>query len=376
MRIPFFKTAITGKEQVYVQEVLSSGDSFANKCFVAKCENWFTEHHQLEHFFLTKSCSDALELATLLLNIQSGDEVIMPSYAFVACSNAVALRGGTCVFIDIHPDTMNLDETKLEAAITARTKAILTINYAGVSCNYPVIKEIAQRYNITVIEDNAHGTGAKIGNNALGTFGDISTFSFDHLKNISCGQGGGIAINNLKLLEHFYVPYEFGTNRRSFFKGEANRYEWKSTGSNYPLSELNAAMLYAQLENCEKINGQFIQLWNLYYEQLKPLETNHHILLPRVDSSIKHNAHCFFIKTKTEAERNQLVEALKEKGIHAQFHYSPLHSSEFGLKSGRFHGMDEYTTSESKRLLRLPLFYGLSANEVIEVSNAIRDFYL
>lgn len=374
MKIPFFKTAITGEEQKYISQTLADGKFFAERPFVAKCETWFAENHGLSNFFLTKSCTHSLELAALALDIKTGDEVIMPSFAFVACANAFALRGANCIFIDIHPDGMILDESKIEAAITNKTKAILTLNYAGVACNYEAIKRIADKHQLYIIEDNAHGVGAKQGDKFLGTFGDISTFSFDHLKNISCGQGGGIALNNENLLENFFVHYEFGTNRRNFFKGKADRYEWKNLGSNFPLSELNAAMLYSQLENSQKINGRFVELWNLYKDALADLQTQGKITLPSPATDSFHNAHCFFIKTEDEQERNALVKFLTTKEISAQFHYTPLHSSEFGLKAGRFSGGDFFTTSESKRLLRLPLYYNMSNEELETVVAALLSF--
>ncbi len=375
MKVPFFKTAITGDETSYVQEVLRDGNSFSQKNFISKCETWFANNHGLKNFFLTKSCTHSLELAALTLGIKTGDEVIMPSFAFVACANAIALRGATCVFVDIEPNSMNIDTTKIEAAITPKTKAILTINYSGVACDYIAIKNIAQKHKLFIIEDNAHGTGAKHGENSLGTFGDISTFSFDHLKNISCGQGGGIGINNESLLENFFVHYEFGTNRRNFFKGKADRYEWKNLGSNFPLSELNAAMLYSQLENIEKINDRFVQFWNLYFEKLTVLKTQNKIGLPKLSTDFHHNAHCFFIKTKNEEVRNALIQFLQTEEISAQFHYPPLHSSEFGLTAGRFNGNDEFTTIESKSLLRLPLYYNMTLAELNHVASKVLEFY-
>jgi dTDP-4-amino-4,6-dideoxygalactose transaminase len=375
MKVPFFKTTITGEESKYIVQVVSDGESFMHKDFVAKCENWFKENHGTENFFLTKSCTHSLELAALVLNIQKGDEVIMPSYAFVACGNAFALRGATCVFVDIHPDTMNIDETKIEAAITSKTKAIVTLNYSAVGCNYEAIRKIADKHNLFIIEDNAHGIGAKYEGKFLGTFGDISTFSFDHLKNISCAQGGGIAINRNDLLENFFVHYEFGTNRRSFFKGKGDRYEWKNLGSNFPLSELNAAMLFAQLENCKGINVQFLELWNLYCDELSVLKKENRIWFAEPPDNIEHNAHCFYIKTKDDHERGALIKFLSEREINAQFHYTPLHSSEFGATAGRFAGEEVYTVRESKRLLRLPLFYGMKTEEVKYVAEAVKLFY-
>lgn len=375
MSIPFLKTSLAGTEHIYIQKVLADGAAFFSKEFVAKCEQWFADKHGLPNFFLTKSCTHSLELAAVLLGIKPGDEVILPSYAFVSCGNAFALLGATCVFIDVHPVTMNIDETKIEAAITSKTKAILTLNYASVCCNYEAIRKIADKHGLYIIEDNAHGILAKQGERFTGTFGDISTFSFDHMKNISCGQGGGIAINNPALLEGFFVPYEFGTNRRKFFNKEADRYEWKGIGSNFQLSELNAAMLFAQLEHAEKINGRFVELWNLYHSALAPLEAKGKFGLPNPPQNMKHNGHCFFIKTRSRDERAALITFLQQKGITAQFHYTPLHSSDFGKTAGRFAGTDHHTTTESHKLLRLPLFYGLKDEEVDFVINSIREFY-
>ncbi|MCW5906473.1 MAG: dTDP-4-amino-4,6-dideoxygalactose transaminase [Chitinophagales bacterium] len=373
--IPFFRTTVTGNEGRYVNRVLENADAFAAKEFTQKCEQWFNEHHGIAHFFLTKSCTASLELAALTLNIQPGDEVIMPSFAFVSCANAFALRGAVCVFVDVSPTNMNLDAEKVEAAITSKTKAIVTVNYASVACNYTALRRITQRHNLFIVEDNAHGTGAKHNNDFLGTFGDIATFSFDHLKNITCGQGGGIAINNKNLLERFYVAYEFGTNRRSFFNGQTDRYEWKGLGSNFPLSELNAAMLFSQLEECNTINTRFVQLWNKYFEELSPLAVKGKILLPQIAEQSQHNGHCFYLKTTTAGERNKLIAFLQDRHINAQFHYTTLHGSAFGKTVGRFVGNDDLTAHHSAALVRLPLFYSLKDEDVVTVVDVITDFY-
>ena len=271
---------------------------------------------------------------------------------------------------------MNIDETKIEAAITSRTKAIVTVNYASVGCNYDVIRDIARKHRLFIVEDNAHGILAEYKKGEyLGTLGDIATFSFDHLKNVTCGQGGGIAVNNEELLGNFFIHYEFGTNRRSFFRGNANRYEWKNLGSNYPLSELNAAMLFAQLENAEKINDRFVHLMNIYSEQLAGLKASGKIDLPEMQKDCKHNAHCFYIKTGNSETRTSLINFLHTREINAQFHYTPLHSSEFGKSAGRFSGEDVFTSKESNRLLRLPLFYSMTAEEVCHVSNSLQEYY-
>lgn len=373
--ITFFKTTITGTEINFVLEYLQSADSASLKKYTALCVEWFKTQYGFDEFALTKSCTHALELAALVADIQPGDEVIMPSFAFVSCANAFALRGAVCVFVDVRPNGMMMDETKIEAAITTKTKAILTLNYAGVAQDYSVIAHIAKKHNLLVIEDNAHGLLAKQNGRLLGSFGDISTFSFDHLKNITCGQGGGIAINNPALLERFYLAYEFGTNRRSFFNHQANRYEWKAIGSNFPLSELSAAMLYAQLLESENINAAFVRSWDQYFSALKPLQQKRLIELPLVKSTDDHNGHCFYIKVKDKETRKALIDYLTEKDIIAQFHYVPLHSSEFGQKVGRFSREDEFTTKESARLVRLPLFHSITAQEIERVVQEINNFY-
>ena len=373
--IPFFKTTLTGNEQPHLDLLLSGEDRFAKKEFIGKCEQWFTDTHELQNFFLTKSCTHSLELAALVLNIQPGDEVIVPSYAFVSCANAFALRGATCVFVDVRPDTMNIDETQLEKAITPKTKAIVTLNYAGVACNYEVIRAVANAHHLVVVEDNAHGVGTRYHNRHLGSFGDIATFSFDHLKNVTCIQGGGIAINNERLLAQFHIAYEFGTNRRAYFEGRGDRYEWKGLGSNFPLSELSAAMLWAQLETVDTINGSFVSGWNYYAEQLAGLASTGTIAIPQVPDECQHNGHCFYIKTRTATERKTLIDFLAERGIQAQFHYAPLHSSEFGKKHGRFSAELSITGRDADRLVRLPLYYQITDSELQQVCDALLDFY-
>lgn len=370
--IPFFKTTITGNESKYVSEVLSSADDVERKAFIAKCENWFTQNHGIKNFFLTKSCTHSLELAALVLNIQPGDEVIMPSFAFVSCANAFALRGAKCVFVNVHPDTMNIDENDIEAAITAKTKAIVTVNYASISCNYSAIRQIAAKHGLYVVEDNAHGIGAKQDGNFLGTFGDISTFSFDHLKNVTCIQGGGIGINNEHLLERFYVAYEFGTNRRAFFKGNTDRYEWTGLGSNFPLSELNAAVLYSQLELLDDINGRFLTACEKYREGLYDLSVKEAIKLPVLPHGCHYNGHCFYVSVTNKNQRDKLVAYLAQNGIHAQFHYTELHESAFGKDVGK---TAKSVTSRGTGLLRLPVFYSISETQIQVVTEQLHRYF-
>ena len=375
MKVPFFKTTIIGDEQKYVTDVLSRSGSFFEKSYIQKCEQWVSYQWGIQHFFLTKSCTQSLELAALILDIKAGDEVIMPSFAFVSCANAFALRGATCVFVDIHPDTMNIDESKIEEAITHRTKAILTLNYGGVSCDYHAIKAIAKKNNLYIVEDNAHGAGAKYGDEFLGSFGHISTFSFDHLKSINCGQGGGIAINDASLLDKFYIHYEFGTNRRSFMMGKNDRYEWHDLGSNYPLSELNAAMLYTQLEHSHLINQSLMRAWNYYYTALSSLAADRKIVIPKVRPENKHCGYNFYITAEDVNQRNSLMKFLSEKQINAQFHYSPIHKTNFVKLHGRFSGSDQNTIRESNRLLRLPLYYAITNEELEYVVEMIKEYY-
>lgn len=375
MKIPFFQISITGKETTNVDGILKNGQNFAANGYIEKCERWFIENHGLKNFYLTKSCSQSLELAALILNLKENDEVIMPSYALVACGNAFALRGAKCVFVDIDKATMNIDATKIEAAISPKTKAILTINYAGVGCNYDEILRIKNKHNLYLIEDNAHGTGAKWQSKFLGTFGDISTFSFDHMKSISCGQGGGISINNERLMPQFFISYESGTNRQSFFRNETNKYEWKGLGSNYRLSELNAAMLFAQLESEKEIIETLGIRWKKYYNAFKALAEKDKIEIAETSNNANHNSHCFYIKTGNINERNALIKFLAERDIQAQFHYVPLHSSEYGKRWGRFVGEDKYTTAESERLLRLPLYFNMTDEEQARVISGVEGFY-
>lgn len=370
--VPFFKTTITGHEGKYVSELLRTADNIERKYFTARCEEWFAQNHGIKNFFLTKSCTHSLELAALVLNIQPGDEVIMPSFAFVSCANAFALRGAKCVFVNVHPGTMNIDENDIEAAITAKTKAIVTVNYASVACNYPFIKQIAAKYGLYVVEDNAHGIGAKQNDTFLGTFGDISTFSFDHLKNVTCIQGGGIGINNEQLLERFYVAYEFGTNRRAFFKGNTDRYEWTGLGSNFPLSELNAAVLYSQLELVEDINSRFVAACEKYRVGLHDLSFGGAIKLPVLPNGCHYNGHCFYIVVADKKQRDKLVAYLTENGANAQFHYTELHESSLGKDIGR---TATNVTCIGATLLRLPVFYSITETQIQSVTESLYRFF-
>jgi dTDP-4-amino-4,6-dideoxygalactose transaminase len=372
--IPFFKATVTRQELEYLDQFNAHPNLLGEKEFSGKAIKILSQYLHRE-VMLTKSCTQALELAAALCDVNPGDEVIMPSFGFVACANSFVAQGARLVFTDIRPDTMNIDEQLIEDAITSKTKAIVTINYSGVGCEYDVIKEIAGKNNMLIVEDNAHGILANYKGRPLGTFGDVSTISFDHLKNITCGQGGAIAINkkmDKKQLEYYY---EFGTNKAEFLRGEADNYEWKSPGSNFYLSELLAAFLYAQLQSAEAIIAKFKSHWIAYVERLAKLEKEGFIGLPVVPPHCEHNAHNFFIKTKNGAERASLMAFLKSQGIYSTFHYVPLHTSTFGKQKGRFHGADRFTTKESERLLRLPLYYDLTLDDIDRVCQSVHEFY-
>lgn len=374
-KIPFNIPLMLGKEKKYIKKAffnkkLSGGGEFNNKC-----NEWLEEKFSCKKALLTTSCTHALEMAAILAGIEPGDEVIMSSYTFVSTANAFVLRGATPVFVDIRPDTMNIDERLIEEAITDKTKAIVPVHYAGAGCEMEKIMKIADEHNLLVIEDAAQGVMAKYKNEYLGTIGDIGCYSFHETKNYTSGEGGAILINNEKFIERAEIIREKGTNRSKFFRGQIDKYTWVDVGSSYILSEINAACLYAQLERAEKINWKRRKMWKLYYEKLKPLEEKGFIKLPFIPGECQHNAHIFYIKTNDLEKRSKLMTYLDEQGIESAFHYIPLHSSKAGSKFGRFYGEDKWTTCESERLLRLPIYYGLKDEEIKKVVSAIKEFY-
>lgn len=314
-------------------------------------------------------------MAAILVDIKPGDEVIMPSYTFVSTADAFVLRGAKAVFVDIRPDTMNIDETLIEDAITPKTKAIVPVHYAGVSCEMDTIMDIARRHNLAVIEDAAQGVMSEYKGKALGTIGDYGCFSFHETKNYSMGEGGAIVIKNEDMIEPAEIIREKGTNRSKFFRGEIDKYTWVDAGSSYLPSELNAAYLYAQLEKADEIYENRMQAWNTYYEGLQDLKDKGFIELPFIPDGCKHNAHMFYIRTKDLEERSELILFLREKKVGSVFHYVPLHSAPAGRRFGRFFGQDVHTTIESNRLLRLPMYYGLQKEEVKVVVEYIKNFY-
>ena len=324
---------------------------------------------------LTTSCTHALEMAALLLQIQPGDEIIMPAYTFVSTADAFVLRGARIVFVDIRPDTLNIDEKQIEAAITPKTRAIVPVHYAGVSCEMDTINGIAAAHGLKVVEDAAQGVMAFYKEKALGTLGDFGCFSFHETKNYSMGEGGAIVINDLKYKEEAEIIREKGTNRSRFFRGEIDKYTWVNHGSSYLPSDMNAAYLWAQLEHADEINNDRLASWDYYHDALLPLARREQIELPFIPEECTHNAHMFYIKARDLEERTALMAHMKEAGVQAIFHYIPLHTAPEGLKVGRFSGEDRYTTRESERIMRLPMYYGLAREDQNRVVSAIEDFY-
>lgn len=373
--INFNEPPYVGKELEYVKKAIGNKKICGDGIFTKKCNNWIEEKTGTEKALLTTSCTSALEMAAMLCDIKPGDEIIMPSFTFVSTANAFVLRGAKIVFVDIRPDTMNIDENLIEASITPKTKLIVPVHYAGVSCEMDRIMEIAKNYNLKVVEDAAQGVSSYYKNKALGTIGDFGCYSFHETKNYSMGEGGAILIKNPKDIERAEIIREKGTNRSRFFRGQVDKYTWVSEGSSYLPSDLNAAYLYAQLENEEKIYNNRMNSWNLYYDGLKDLAAKGQIALPFIPESCIHNAHMFYIKTKDLDERTQLLSHLKENGICAVFHYIPLHSAPAALKYCQFNGKDRFTTKESERLVRLPMFYGLESSDVEYIVEKIKTFY-
>ena len=364
-----------GKEKEYVGQAIDNHKICGDGEFTKKCSKWIEERTGTEKALLTTSCTHATEMAALLCDIQPGDEIIMPSYTFVSTADAFVLRGAKAVFVDIRPDTMNIDETKIEAAITKKTKAIVPVHYAGVACEMDTIMDIARRYNLLVIEDAAQGVMSTYKGKALGTIGDYGCYSFHETKNYSMGEGGALLIKNADMIESAEILREKGTNRSKFFRGQIDKYTWVNYGSSYLPSELNAAYLWAELEMADEINENRLNSWNHYYEGLKELADSGRIELPVIPEGCVHNAHMFYIKAKDLEERTKLIAYMKENGIGCVFHYIPLHSAPAGRKFGRFSGEDKYTTKESERLMRLPMYYGLKPEDLDMVVDTIKAFY-
>ena len=362
-------------QKKYLMEVFENNKFCGDGTFTKKCHDWLETYAQGSKALLTTSCSHALEMGAILAEIQPGDEVIMPSFTFVSTANAFVLRGAKIIFVDIRPDTMNIDETKIEEAITEKTRVIAPVHYGGVSCDMVKIMSIATKHNLLVIEDAAQCIGSYYNGLPVGAYGDISCFSFHETKNIHSGEGGALLLNRSRLIERAEIIREKGTNRSKFIRGQVDKYTWVDVGSSYLPSELNAAILFAQMEIEREITTKRLDLWNTYFNLLKPLATSGNIDLVKIPSNCDHNAHMFYIKLKDINERQEMIQHLASNKISSVFHYIPLHSSKAGVRFGKFNGIDAYTTVESERLLRLPLHYHLSTQEVEKVADAIISFF-
>lgn len=375
--IPFNKTPVLGTELKYISKAIAVGHLCGDNKYSKLCEKWFEENFDCKKTLLTPSCTAALEMAAILINIQSGDEVIMPSYTFVSTANAFALRGAKIVFVDIRADTMNIDEALIERAITKKTKAIVPVHYAGIACEMDEIMRIATKYNLYVIEDAAQGVMSTYKGKALGTIGHLGAFSFHETKNYtSGGEGGLLLINDEVFKKRAEIIREKGTNRSQFFRGMVDKYSWVDIGSSFLPSELQAAYLYAQLEQAIEINENRLSSWKKYYNGLVPLQEEAKLTLPFLPDGCLHNAHMFYIKVSNLNERSKLISYLKEHDINSTFHYVPLHNSNAGLEYSTFYGTDNHTSQESEKLVRLPLFYGLNDNQILYIIEKINDFYI
>lgn len=374
--IPFNAPPIVGTEIEYMQSAMNSGKLCGDGGFTRRCQQWMEQRFGSKKVLLTPSCTASLEMAALLIDLQPGDEVIMPSYTFVSTANAFVLRGARIVFVDVRPDTMNIDETLIEAAITEKTRAIVPVHYAGVACEMDTIMALAAKHKLFVIEDAAQGVMSRYKGRALGTIGHIGCFSFHETKNYTAGgEGGATLINDASLVERAEIVREKGTNRSQFFRGQVDKYTWRDMGSSYLMADLQAAYLWAQLEAAERINQQRLRIWQRYYDALQPLAAQGRISLPVIPASCEHNAHMFYIKLRDQDDRQALINWMKEAEILTVFHYIPLHSSPAGERFSHFIGDDRFTTQESERLLRLPLFYNLSDNNQSTVISSLLSFF-
>ncbi|MCR4586617.1 MAG: dTDP-4-amino-4,6-dideoxygalactose transaminase [Lachnospiraceae bacterium] len=375
MRINFNVPPSTGRELEYIKQCIDAEKICGDGAFTKKCNGWFEERMKTAKCLLTTSCTHATEMAAMLAGIKEGDEVIMPSYTFVSTADAFVLRGATPVFVDIRPDTMNIDEKLIEAAVTERTRAIVPVHYAGVACEMDTITDIAERHGLFVIEDAAQGVLASYKGRALGSIGDFGCYSFHETKNYSMGEGGALLIKDEKYIERAEIIREKGTDRSKYYRGQVDKYTWQDAGSSYLPSDMNAAYLYAQLEIADEINDKRLKVWDRYYRELRELEEKGKLGLPYVPKDCVHNAHMFYIKTADIAERTALKAHMEKYGILTVFHYIPLHSAPAGKKYGRFSGEDVYTTKESERLLRLPLYYSLTEEDQGFVIDKLKEFY-
>lgn len=365
----------TGDEIKYVKEAIDAHKICGDGIFTKKCNQWLEERFNAQKVLLTTSGTTALDMAAILCEFNEGDEVILPSFTFSSTATSAVLGGAKLVFVDIRPDTMNIDETKIEAAITDQTKAIIVVHYAGVPCEMDTIMDIAEKYNLIVIEDAAQGVMSSYKGKPLGTIGDFGCYSFHETKNYSMGEGGAIVVNNSKYNDRAEIIREKGTNRSRFLRGQIDKYTWVDFGDSFLPSELNAAYLWGQLIHADEINNDRLATWNAYYDAFKPLEEEGLCELPVIPNGCIHNAHMFYLKLKDLKQRTEFIQYLKEHNVLSVFHYIPLHSAPAGLKFGRFHGVDEYTTKDSNRLTRLPLYYGMTKEDRETVIQTVREFF-
>jgi len=375
-KVHFNQFSTTNTEYKYIKQALKNQHISGDNIFTKKCEKWFIKHTNTAKALLTTSCTHSLEMSALLLNIKPNDEIIMPSFTFVSTANAFVLRGAKIVFVDIRPDTLNIDENKIEEAITKKTKAIIPVHYAGVSCEMDSIMNIAKQYNLSIVEDAAQGIMSYYKGRPLGTIGDMGTISFHETKNItSAGEGGLLLVNNSNYINQSDIIREKGTNRTAFYKGLVDKYSWVNVGSSYLMNDISAAFLLAQLKKAKKITQYRLSNWEKYYNNLKLLADKGLLTLPSIPSYATHNAHIFYIKLANIKERDLLLKFLHKYNIFATFHYIPLHSSIAGKKFGRFIGSDDFTTKESERLLRLPMHNELTVKEIDYVVNVIYKYF-
>ena len=375
MKIPFNKPPFVGLELDYVKQAVESGRICGDGTYNLLCHEWLEKHTGTAKALLTTSCTHALEMSARLCDIGPGDEVIMPSFTFVSTADAFVSQGAKCVFVDIRPDTMNLDENLIEAAITEKTKAIVPVHYAGVACEMDKINEIAKRHNLFVVEDAAQGMMATYKGKALGTLGDFGCYSYHETKNYSMGEGGALLIKDPAQIENAEIIREKGTNRSVFLRGQIDKYTWVNHGSSYLPSDMNAAYLWAQLQEADMINNNRLATWDKYYKAFECLENDGFVERPIIPAECKHNAHMFYLKARNIEERTRLISFLKQNGILAVFHYIPLHSAPAGKRFGEFHGEDKFTTRESERLLRLPMYYNLTDADSDKVIEKVIEFY-
>lgn len=369
--VPFNKPFMTGREVSYIAEACANNTLAGDGPFTQRCHDWLEQKTTCSRALLTQSCTAALEMAAILADIQLGDEVIMPSYTFVSTANAFVMRGGVPVFVDIRLDTLNIDETLIEAAITPRTKAIIPVHYAGVACEMDVIMAIAERHNLFVIEDVAQGIQANYRGRPLGSFGHLGCYSFHETKNIISGEGGALLINEPALGERAEIIREKGTNRSNFFRGKVDKYNWVDLGSSYLPSEVTAAFLFSQLEEAHLITNRRMGIWNRYHAALKPLQKKGRIRCPIIPSHCAHNGHMYYLLLHDLDDRTQFIEAMKTRGVNCAFHYSPLHNSPYGQKVTATHGLLEVTEDLANRIVRLPLWVGLEDDQELVIEAAL-----